>query len=134
MENALEDFPGAFDKARGWMKNGVPVHIMVNGHGATRNTPPQGTDGQTPHFAEGTNWFPGGMTVINERGDELIELPTGSKIYPAQESGRQMQEVRSVNPHIEIYINSMIVREEADIDNIARQLYDKLLFYQKIMP
>ena len=84
--------------------------------------------------AEGTNNFTGGMTKINERGDELIELPEGTKIYPAHETGRRMQSMSPVNVDMDVHIAQLVVREDADLDRIARQLYEKLCFYQKIMP
>jgi murein DD-endopeptidase MepM/ murein hydrolase activator NlpD len=38
--------------------------------------------------AMGTEYFSGGLTRINENGDELVELPRGSKIRPAAETRR----------------------------------------------
>lgn len=38
--------------------------------------------------AMGTEYFTGGLTRINENGDELVELPRGSKIRPAAETRR----------------------------------------------
>lgn len=32
--------------------------------------------------ANGTNHWRGGMTRINERGEEIVELPSGSKVFP----------------------------------------------------
>lgn len=40
--------------------------------------------------ANGTPSWRGGLTTINERGQELIELPRGSKVYDAQRSKRMM--------------------------------------------
>lgn len=36
--------------------------------------------------ATGTNYFEGGRTIINELGEEMIDLPRGSRIYPAGET------------------------------------------------
>lgn len=38
--------------------------------------------------ATGTSYFTGGLTRINERGEELIQLARGDKIYPAQKTDR----------------------------------------------
>ena len=76
-------------------------------------------------YAEGTSYYPGGVTRIHERGDELIELPTGSKIYPAQRS-RGYQRVENPGSPVTVNIYGMTVREEADIDRVARALYQKL--------
>jgi phage-related protein len=41
-----------------------------------------------PGFAMGTNYAPGGMSWVGERGPELVNLPKGSQVYTAQESQR----------------------------------------------
>ena len=41
--------------------------------------------------ANGTPSWKGGLTTINERGEELISLPRGSKVYDAQRSKRMME-------------------------------------------
>lgn len=38
--------------------------------------------------ATGTSYFTGGLTRVNERGEELIQLARGDKIYPAQKTDR----------------------------------------------
>lgn len=38
--------------------------------------------GSIPGFASGTNYAPGGMALVGERGPELINLPRGSKVTP----------------------------------------------------
>lgn len=38
--------------------------------------------------AAGTDYWRGGLTVVGERGPELVELPRGSRIFNAQESTR----------------------------------------------
>ena len=38
--------------------------------------------------ATGTEYFSGGLTRINERGEEMIQLARGSKIYPAGKTDR----------------------------------------------
>ncbi len=40
--------------------------------------------------ANGTPSWKGGLTTINERGEELVNLPRGSKVYDAQRSKRMM--------------------------------------------
>lgn len=43
------------------------------------------------HNATGTMNWKGGWTEINERGGEIVELPNGSRIYPAQTTERIIQ-------------------------------------------
>ena len=42
------------------------------------------------HNAAGTPRFSGGMTWLNENGPEIVDLPGGSRIYPASASRRMM--------------------------------------------
>jgi phage-related tail protein len=35
-----------------------------------------------PGFARGTNFAPGGMAIVGERGPELVNLPRGSQVVP----------------------------------------------------
>lgn len=48
-------------------------------------------DGGIGHNATGTMNWTGGLTEINERGGEIVDLPTGSRIYPAQTTERIIQ-------------------------------------------
>ena len=41
--------------------------------------------------ATGTNYFEGGWTRINERGEELIQLARGARIYPAGKTNEIIQ-------------------------------------------
>lgn len=45
-----------------------------------------------PGFANGTSHFRGGLAQINERGAEIVELPSGSKVFPAGLSKRMTDE------------------------------------------
>lgn len=47
--------------------------------------------GKTQANATGTNYFSGGFTTINERGEELIQLARGTKIYPAGQTEKIIQ-------------------------------------------
>lgn len=38
-----------------------------------------------PFFAKGTNFAPGGLAVVGERGPELVNLPRGSQVIPNHE-------------------------------------------------
>ena len=44
-----------------------------------------------PGNATGNESFSGGLTYVNENGGEIMDLPTGTRIYPAAESRRMMQ-------------------------------------------
>lgn len=42
--------------------------------------------GQIFGFANGTNFAPGGLTLVGERGPELVNMPRGSQVHTAQET------------------------------------------------
>ncbi len=79
--------------------------------------------------ANGTSYWRGGYTTINEHGPELVQLPAGSKIYSAT-STRSME--RSDGSVI-INIQNAIVREEADIRKIAQEIVKELQKTRKNM-
>ena len=76
--------------------------------------------------ATGTLNFPGGLAQIHEHGGELVDLPSGSRIYPAGTTERiiqrELQTPRSNPTSVNISGNTFVVREEADIDKIAYRL------------
>lgn len=47
--------------------------------------PGGGFGGGVPGFARGTNFAPGGMAIVGERGPELVNLPRGSQVIPNHE-------------------------------------------------
>jgi hypothetical protein len=51
-----------------------------------------------PGFASGTSYAPGGWAVVGERGPELVNLPRGSQVTPANET-RQALSGATVHVH-----------------------------------
>ncbi len=78
-----------------------------------------------PKNAHGTNNWLGGLTQVSERGGEIIDLPSGSRIYPANQSERMMQSSNNTFSIAKL-ADSIIVREDADIDRIADALANRL--------
>lgn len=100
-----------------------------------------------PHKAIGTSFAPGGWTEINEHGGEIVDLPTGSRVYPHATTLSMLKDTFENNlptaipvsaPSVSVDLprtqsdaeatqvvitgNSFIVREEADMDKIAYKL------------
>ena len=42
--------------------------------------------GYVPGYATGTDFAPGGWAIVGEQGPELVELPRGSRVFPAGET------------------------------------------------
>ncbi len=80
-------------------------------------------DSSVPMDAVGDYNFPGGLAQINEHGGELIDLPQGSRIYPAEKSARiiarEAQSRAGSSPSVTVTGNTFVVRNEADMDKIA---------------
>lgn len=74
------------------------------------------------HNALGTSYFGGGSTWVGENGPELLTLPKGSQVMDHQTSKRSTGK----NISIAKLADTIVVREEADIDKIATALVLKL--------
>lgn len=80
-----------------------------------------------PHFATGVTNFEGGLAEINESGrGEIVDLPTGSRVYPHETTKRIIQQQLNSStasaPVVNVTGNTFVVREEADINKIAYEL------------
>jgi TP901 family phage tail tape measure protein len=66
----------------------------------------------TGGLASGTDYWRGGPTWVGENGPEILNLPRGSQVIPNDRIGG----------NISINIENMSVRNDSDIDSIARAL------------
>lgn len=92
--------------------------------------------GEIPQHAVGTSWFSGGKTWIHEKGAEIVDLPTGTRIVPHDESLKQQyqrgfekgraQQLTTPSINIAKLADSIVVREQADIDRFAEQVVFKI--------
>lgn len=88
--------------------------------------------------ATGTKYWRGGLSVVGEHGPELVQMPSGSKVYTNTETnsilnsdkqGRQSTNTgTTVDSSITIakIADTIVVREESDIDKIANAIVSKL--------
>ena len=86
--------------------------------------------------AIGTQWFAGGKTWIHEKGAEIVDLPTGTRIVPHDESLKQQYQrgyekgraQQQITPSINIakLADSIVVKEQADIDRFTEQIVFKI--------
>lgn len=69
--------------------------------------------------AVGTNYFGGGLTSINEHGGELVNLPTGTQIIPADKTEMMIKEnAKYRTPNINIFGVSQESKEPSVIKPI----------------
>ncbi len=69
----------------------VTVHMRLDASSYTaglRSLPLMPSGGKTAGNATGTGFFAGGLSMVGERGPELVALPRGSRIYDNQTSQR----------------------------------------------
>lgn len=81
-----------------------------------------------PTLAKGTNNWQGGIVQISEKGGEIVDLPSGSRVYPHDESIRMAKQEAKKNLSVTVakLADSIIVREESDIDKIAEAIVRKI--------
>lgn len=87
--------------------------------------------GKIGRNADGTDYWRGGLTTVNERGGEIMDLPQGTRIYPHDESVRMAYAQgasASNNANVNVSFNGAVftVRESADIDAIGDAIARKL--------
>lgn len=83
-----------------------------------------------PYLYRGADFFSGGTAVIHDKGAEIVDLPRGTRVIPHDESLRQAYKTgrRASGRTVSIakLADTIVVREEADIDRIAEALARKL--------
>lgn len=83
---------------------------------------------QIPTLAKGTDNWQGGIVQIGEKGGEIVDLPSGSRVYPHDESVQIARQEARKNFSVKIakLADSIVVREETDIDKIAEAIIRKI--------
>ena len=91
---------------------------------------------EIPGHAIGTSWFAGGKTWIHEKGAEIVDLPTGTRIIPHDESLKQqyrkgLEKGRTQQPQgqtisIAKLADSIVVKEKEDIVRLTEQIVFKI--------
>ncbi len=81
-----------------------------------------------PMLYRGTSYWQGGPAMIHDRGAEIVDLPRGTRVYPHDESIRKAREEgkRSVSIQVAKIADTVIIREEADVDRIIDRFSKKL--------
>lgn len=78
-----------------------------------------------PYLARGTDDWYGGPAVINERGGEIVELPSGAKVIPHDESVQRaynMGAARQRAGDININISGVTITNGQDVKDFARRI------------
>lgn len=78
-----------------------------------------------PYLAHGTDDWYGGPAIINERGGEIVELPSGTKVIPHDESVQRaynMGAARQRAGDINIDISGVTITNGQDVKDFARRI------------
>jgi hypothetical protein len=90
--------------------------------------------GITGLFADGTNYAPGGMAIVGERGPELVNLPQGSQVFNTNRSAQMMgagNDNASASPRkLEVHVHGGSGDEH--VRELARQGAQEALYQDKI--
>lgn len=135
-----EGIKGIWNGVAGWFDENVwsplkakaseALNFIGKGINAAQQRGAQSTGLQIGRNATGSNYFGGGWTEINERGGEIVDLPSGSRIYPHATTQKMLAEqfggTSQGGNNYSISGNTFVVREEADIDRIAHSLFSMI--------
>ena len=135
-EGFKEVVKGAIEIVKGWW-NGLldlfnkPINFVVNLFKKDQSETETVSSEEVGQNAKGTNNWRGGLTWINEEGGELVNLPNGTQIIPHDLSETMVKEhARNVGNGMTVNIpklaDTIVVREDADIDRIGEALANKL--------
>lgn len=73
--------------------------------------------GNLPGHALGTQFAPGGLSLVGETGPELVELPRGSKVTPAKQTSSTMAKGGS-----SVFIENLNVNNDVDVTRVVREI------------
>lgn len=84
--------------------------------------------GKVPAYAAGTNFHPGGIALVGERGPELVDLPRGARVTPNNElGGRQVVEIVDTTGLFRFRVGQQIVEySPAIMDGSAKVTTSRL--------
>ena len=81
---------------------------------------------KAPGNAMGTPYFSGGLTRVNERGGELINLPSGSQIIPHDLSAAAVAGGRSQNINITLNVAGNVIGNEDFYNQCGNAITERL--------
>lgn len=77
-----------------------------------------------PKFATGTQYFRGGLAQINEHGGEMVDLPNGSKVIPADKTDKLLNGKSA--PIINITVQGNVIGNHEFIDEMGSVITSQL--------
>ena len=131
----FEGIKNVFSDVINFLSDGLDSILEKAGLASKASAEAQGGEEVGEH-AIGTPWFSGGKTWIHEKGAEIVDLPTGTRIVPHDQSLKQQYQrgyekgraQQQITPSINIakLADSIVVKEQADIDRFTEQIVFKI--------
>ena len=135
-EGFKEVVDGAINIVKGWWNELLdlfkkPISFVVNLFKKDQSEEATVESEEVGENAKGTKNWRGGLTWVNEEGGELMNLPNGTQIIPHDLSEVMVKEhARNVGNGMTVNIpklaDTIVVREDTDIDKIGEALANKL--------
>lgn len=89
---------------------------------------------QIPHLAKGTDSWSGGPAMIHDKGAEIVDLPSGSRVIPHDESiktaynqGRSNGGL-NISGGINVYLSDVKMDGSSDIESVAKKLTEHICY------
>lgn len=120
------------EKAWNWLTswNNTPMEnktATVTAYGQTVDNSKDNLDTSVLSFgqnATGTRYWRGSWSMVGEHGPELINMPSGSKVYTASETQKMMNGNGGLNVYLTIQGN--LLGNEEYADSIGEHIWNKL--------
>lgn len=119
---------GAINGIIGFINGGIRGINKVGSFIGVKGKDGNGIVPEIPMLYTGTNNWQGGTAMIHDKGAEIVDLPQGTRVYPHDKSMKMAYEdgkKSSTGFNLEKLADTIIVREDADVDRIANALYNK---------
>ena len=81
-----------------------------------------------PQFATGTQYFKGGTALVGEYGAEIVNMPSGSKVTPADKTKQLLKSGNAVNVYITVQGN--VIGNEQYANQLGSIIVQKVLAAQ----
>ena len=106
------------------MGTSIPAHLAALAAGTVAI---QGARAGIDRFESGTNYAPGGMALVGERGAELVNLPRGSSVMNSTQTN---QTINNAAPTVVVLRNTSDRQLQRQIERMTR---NKSIDWSKIM-
>jgi hypothetical protein len=74
-----------------------------------------------PAYANGTNFHPGGLALVGERGPELVSMPRGSRVTPNNALGGIPKFEIIPSPYFDVVVDGRVMRAAPAIADAGAQ-------------